>query len=175
MRMSHPLTRYAMQQGDMAVKYVVCQKSVWEACGLKGGQARMVRYDLPTAHNKTGIMLTTPVTDVRAFHIFSRGSSLPPFLELKSTPPISHYNAATIPMVFVVYNFGHHPNATYDAKAEGKAVALDYHDVADQEDLLELGLQTPCPPACPPACLPAGFTCQAALAIVATPPLTTTC
>lgn len=56
------------------------------------------RHDLPTDRNETGIMFTKPMTDVRAFHVFSRGSALVPYLELKSTAPIAcpgMYNAIT--------------------------------------------------------------------------------
>lgn len=100
------------------------------------------RHDLPTDRNETGIMFTKPMTDVRAFHVFSRGSALVPYLELKSTAPIAFYNAATIPMVFVVYNFGatvsgSTGNVVIDEKK--KSSAMGHHDLADDEDLLELG------------------------------------
>ena len=34
---------YAMLQGEMYVKYVICSEQVFEACGLKAGEARIIR------------------------------------------------------------------------------------------------------------------------------------
>lgn len=93
---------YAMQQGDMQVKYAICKGALAKACGLKPGHARMLRYDLPEEMKEKGVHFQDPLTNVRAFHIFSRGGGLPIYSHLDSVRAVTFYNVATIPVVYVI-------------------------------------------------------------------------
>ena len=46
---------YAMQQGDMSVKYGVCTRPMWDTCRLGSGEARLVRHDLPDEYKEEGV------------------------------------------------------------------------------------------------------------------------
>jgi hypothetical protein len=69
------LKAYAMEQGDMAVRYGVCHTTVWAACGLSAGEARLIRHDLPDTYKESGIRHRYALTDVLKLHIFSRGGA----------------------------------------------------------------------------------------------------
>jgi len=95
---------YAMQQGAMGVKYAVCPKKLLAYCRIDAGQARLWRYDLPEEQKQDGILLQKPLSDARAFHIFSRGGIVPAVARIGHVNEISFYNSATIPVVYLIAN-----------------------------------------------------------------------
>lgn len=98
---------FAHMSGALGIKYAVCGEvngSVMAKCGVARGQARLLRGDLPEKYKKKGIMMQKPLSETRAFHIFSRGGILQPFMAIAHPETVQFINAATIPVLSIIYN-----------------------------------------------------------------------